>query len=113
MSTMFVKVSTPEGQTSITVEQFAAAMAEHRAFIYDDTANEHERIADILHKLTVAGFISEVYKDDFYTVAQTMSKYVRVNVAKSPYYPSNAHPVRSDDELKERNASHKQYVANH
>ena len=108
MSIMFVRVSTPEGSTSITVEQLAQAMADER---FANQCSKCEQMMNMLVNLRKAGVVSDSYYSDFVDIATRISKYARVSAVKSPYYPSNAHPVRSDDELKERNTAHKQYIA--
>jgi hypothetical protein len=98
---MFVRVSTPEGSTSITVEQLAQAMADER---FANQGSKCEQMITMLVNLRKAGVMSDSYYADFVDIATRISKYARVTPVKSPYYPSDP------DERKARRAELKRRV---
>ena len=100
MSIMFVRVSTPEGSTSITVEQLAQAMADER---FANQGSKCEQMMTMLVNLRKAGVVSDSYYSDFVDTATRISKYARVSAVKSPYYPSDPDERKARrEELKRR-----------
>lgn len=106
-SIMFVRVSTPEGTVSVTVE----GMAEELARSNYEQAKGGKSMYDTLTSLRDAGIISASYVSDFMDAAVILARYI----PSSKFMPSPRKRQRAEDvfefearraDLKERMDAH-------